>query len=200
MAKIRASASAVKRFETGVEAFQRTSAENASAVSELYAQLFNYTSDLFNSAEECSLRADKIISSGENKMVRLGQELKRLEAELEKTPPTVTESYSDGNGNTYYREVANPAYYALQRAISQVQGRISKVRSVLNRTNVLKNRIESEKITLNACLTDFDGQKKSALTAFKNIDEKNSLAVKKLKRLTDIILKYNGVKMSGDLM
>ena len=138
MVKIRASASAVKRFETGVEDFQRTSAENASAVSELYAQLFNYTSDLFDSAEECSLRADKIISSGENKMVRLGQELKRLEAELAKTPPTVTESYSDGYGNTYYREVANPAYHALQRAISQVQGRISKVRSVLNRTNVLK--------------------------------------------------------------
>jgi len=200
MTRIRASVSAIKRFESCAADFQRTASDASSTVFELYAQLINYTFDLLKSAEECIFRADKIISSGEAKRERLEQELKRLEAELAKTPPTVTESYSDGEGNTYFREVANPAYHALQRAISQVQDRISKVRSVLNRTNVLKNRIESEKMTLNACLGDFDGQKKSAFTAFKNIDEKTSLAVKKLKSLTDIVSGYNGVKIGGGLL
>ena len=197
MAKIEASISAINNFKNSVSRFLNDASDRANTVNALYDELNNYTFGLIKKTEDALAKAEKTIKFGENKLKTLERELKQLEAQLRSTPPTITETTTDSNGNCYSYQVPNPAYQALERAIAKTQNRLSRVENSLRNTVTLKGQIDRERITLNGCMKDFQEQMSGMANNFKEIGAKSTTAIEKLDKLSNVIASYHAVKING---
>ena len=132
---------------------------------------------------------------GQDKLQKLQEELKVLEAKLACTPPTITVSEPDGvdsEGNTKYTTstVPNPTYIALEQEIDNLESRISRLQDLIS---VLEEQIQ----TLDETRKRFETSRTTFLFSQETINStctslirKSKHASEQLKRAEEAIQNY----------
>ena len=133
----------------------------------------------------------------EKKYKQLEKELRIIESELRSTPPTITETHCDSEGNVHTSTSTNPRYTELQRALREVQNKIYKVQSVIAKSNTLKTQMQSEFNALQTSIKEFTMLWQETDSDFKMINENNFKANEKLDKIIRIVENYMQVSING---
>ncbi len=158
-------------------------------------------------AERAIAECEKQIGELNEQKTQLEAERTSLESELASTPPTITESYEDENGETKTREVPNPAYAALQQSIAQVSFQIDAVESAIQVLTNLKTQLINQKAILISSmrqLNECNSNLSASLTEFGALSQEAS---SKLSNALQVLQEYSetpiapptlaGKRMSG---
>lgn len=196
-ARIEVSSTAISEFKSRIQNFATACDSNAATARTYYDELLNVTNNLAQKTAKAIEENSKVIASAESKEKALERQLKQLERELKATPATITETYTDADGNTHSTTRTNPDYVALQREIGAVERKINKVESVIRRANTLNNQMQSEYSTLSGCMHDFSNCANEMMSAFSAINTNNSTAQSKLDKILRTVEKYLSTSIGG---
>ena len=120
--------------------------------------------------EKTYAQAEEGIRSCSYRIERLRVELRRLEAQLAVTPPTVAKTYTDSEGNTCVSIEPNPAYVRLENEIASVNAKLStlesissELRSVSTQASMNITRLDNAMDRLSSYESDIDADARLAV-------------------------------------
>ncbi len=165
----------------------------------------DFSNQLNSTSERINVEKEKInsilakISSGiakvSAKIEELNAELKELEAELAATPPTITITSTDEDGNTTTEEVPNPAYEALLAQIAQVQEKINQLEEILSLFEELQNRATKQNEMLSQALKKIEELKEELTAHHQQLNNFSQEAVQKLRSINQVLEEYKATKI-----
>ena len=132
---------------------------------------------------------------GQDKLQKLQEELKVLEAKLACTPKTTTESVPDGvdaEGNTRYttRTVPNPDYIALEQEIAELEGKINHLDGLISELDQHVQTLEETRERFERAQTTFLSNQKTINSTCTSLIQKSEHASEQLKRAEEAIQNY----------
>jgi len=132
---------------------------------------------------------------GQDKLQKLQEELKVLEAKLACTPKTTTESVPDGvdaEGNTRYttRTVPNPDYIALEQEIAELEGKINHLDGLISELDQQVQTLEETRERFERAQTTFLSNQETISSTCTSLIQKSEHASNRLKRAEAAIQNY----------
>lgn len=194
---IEVSAQVVIEFKNKIQTFDNDCRNNVLQIKTYYDELINFTYNLVQKLEKSIEHINRVLMKAEKKYKQLEKELRIIESELRSTPPTITETHCDSEGNVHTSTSTNPRYTELQRALREVQNKIYKVQSVIAKSNTLKTQMQSEFNTLQTSIKEFTMLWQETDSDFKMINENNFKANEKLDKIIRIVENYMQVSING---
>lgn len=196
IAKVEVNRKTVLEFIQKIKDFEVNCNNNASLIKAYYDELIDFTNKLIQKTSKALDNIQKVIFNANKKYQLLEKELKKLESQLRQTPPTITETHYDSEGNAHTTTTSNPEYVQLQKKIGEVRNKINKVQSIINRSNHLLFQIQNEYNNLQNCIKEFTSLEFESLNTFKKINENNGNATKKLEKIVHILEGYLEVSIN----
>lgn len=194
---IEVSAQVVIEFKNKIQTFDNDCRNNVMQIKTYYDELINFTYNLVQKLEKSIEHINRVLMKAEKKYKQLEKELRIIESELRSTPPTITETHCDSEGNVHTSTSTNPRYTELQRALREVQNKIYKVQSVIAKSNTLKTQMQSEFNTLQTSIKEFTMLWQETDSDFKIISENNFKVNEKLDKIIHIVENYMQVSING---
>ena len=127
----------------------------------------------------------------------LNAELEQLRAELAATPPTITVTETDEDGNSYEVEVPNPAYEALLDQIAIVEQKIAELEALKNMFLALQHQGQLQEEQLSRALEELQGLRSDLRDHFQQINNYSDEAVRKLRDIKNILEEYRETKIEA---
>ena len=141
-------------------------------------------------AKELIERCQKSIQALEREIERLQEVLAGLQASLAVTPPTITETTQDEEGNVKTEEYPNPRYLELQSEISSCEAEISAIKSQQEQFKSLQQRINSDKERLDHAIQSFQTSLDTVSDQYERLNSVSEEAVNKLTKIEEVLHKY----------
>ena len=147
-------------------------------------------------AKELIERCQRSIQALERKIESLQEVLAGLQASLAATPPTITETTQDEEGNIKTEEYPNPKYLELQSEISSCEAEISAIRSKQEQFKFLQQSINAAKERLDQAIQSFQTSLDAVADQYKRLNSVSEEAVNKLTKIEEILHKYLEEKLT----
>ncbi len=147
-------------------------------------------------AKELIERCQKSIQALERKIESLQEVLAGLQASLAATPPTITETTQDEEGNIKTEEYPNPRYQELQSEISSCEAKISAVKSQQEQFKLLQQSINAAKERLDQAIQSFQTSLDAVSDQYERLNSVSEEAVNKLTKIEEILHKYLEEKLT----
>lgn len=150
-----------------------------------------------NKAEYVLDRCAQSIQILDSKIAELEGKLASLQAQLAATPPTITETETDEEGNSYTVERPNPAYIALQGEIASCESELSRLKALRERFIALQMQTESQKDMLTNATNKLDMILEAVNSCIQKLGEINAIATEKLTRIVQQLYDYLGLRIAA---
>ena len=147
-------------------------------------------------AKELIERCQKSIQALEHKIESLQEVLAGLQASLAATPPTITETTQDEEGNIKTEEYPNPRYQELQSEISSCEAEISAVKSQQEQFKHLQQSINADKERLDQTIQSFQASLDAVSDQYERLNSVSEEAVNKLTKIEETLHKYLEEKLT----
>ena len=197
MAKANVNIADVHSFETSVS----HETESLNRLQGEFSSRLDSTNELIVAEKRIVERADtkcgEAFTKISVKINILKQRLEQLRAELAVTPPTITVTETDEEGNSYEVEVPNPDYYALLSQISLVESQISQLQAMRDMVAELQRTAQKNLIALDKAVNDIALIREDLNEHLRKLNGYSEEAVRKLQRIQVVLEEYRTTKIGA---
>ena len=187
----------VANFERTIQ----TENENLNSLASSFSSTLDRTEEDLNSQlstlNEAMSKCSAAIVSVSAKIEELQDELESLEAELAVTPPTITVTYTDDEGNSYSVEEPNPAYIALENKIAEVESEISRMQSILDQLKSVQYKIQQQLEKVSTAIRQVGEYRSELGGRMSSLNNYADEAVRKLRNIQDALYRYRDTKIQA---
>ena len=193
--RVKVSVSDVDLLKKSVESAREDSvAAGSSFIHELessYSRLDHARTISYGFAREAQEKLDKV----NDEIDKLESEKAALEAELAVTPPTITVTCTDEDGNTYTEEIPNPRYAELESEIADVESKLGPLHEEASRLQrkIDENIANAKKAE--SLMERCRGLNSTVSNKLSSIDNESSMVSRKLGQVIEAIERYKLIKM-----
>lgn len=148
-------------------------------------------------AEDVRGRCSQAIQTLQGKIEDLESKLAALEAELAATPPTITVTSTDSEGNTHEEEVPNPAYHALLGEIAEVESELGELQALMGELQELQAKVNEQKDRLDQALQKTQEFLETFNSSIQKMGSNAESTIEKLKRIEQVLQEYLSVRINA---
>lgn len=193
--RVKVSVSDVDLLKKSVESAREDSMAAGSSfiyeVESSYSRLDHARTVSYGFAREAQEKLDKV----NDEIDKLESEKAALEAELAVTPPTITVTCTDEDGNTYTEEIPNPRYAELESEIADVESKLGPLHEESSRLQrkIDENIANAKKAE--SLMERCRGLNSTVSNKLSSIDNESSMVSRKLNQVIEAIERYKFIKM-----